>query len=313
MDAKKRNGHCGKRIGILLILLVTVCCGCSSYRFQGTVHDPAFVTGARPQGKYRIAKFKMTVPKMSGSFRHVDDPFAAPDPWSIPQVSYKKKTELIICDLEQFIPSMFSSDNRAEPVEIQITSAGDEKSNMFSIIVPYLISLGIFPGWMGTSTRCDVIVTLARDRNLSRKFSIEYRSDMKLSFSPIGLIPYNPVPAPSFRTGVGIMAAPHINERSCRDSQDVFCETLAMGIAACLTDMERGRYQPPLISQPTVSTTTIPSAPQPAPAPAATPTATRQTAPVSSAAKLKQLRDAGTITQEEYETMLMRTIERKKE
>lgn len=316
MGAEKRNGQYGKRIGILLITLAAMCCGCMAYRFQGTAQGAGSGAMTTPQGRYRIADFRMTVPRMSLTpFRSVDDPMSMPDPWSIPQFSYKRKTELIIRDLEQFIPSVFTADSRAEPIEVQLTASGDENWNGLTLIFPYLISLGIAPCWLGTSTRCDVTVTFARNRNLSRRFGLEYRSDRHLTaFSPFGLISYDSVPATSFRTGSGVLVAPHTDERAGRDTQDVFCETLAKGIAACLAEMEQSQFQVPRVSPPAAIVSPSAQAVVPAPVvPAAAPAGAPNTNPAADAAKLKQLRDAGTITQEEYEKMLLRAIEQKKE
>ena len=108
--------------------------------------------------------------------------------------------------------------------------------------------------------------------------------------------------------------APHTDERAGRDTQDVFCETLAKGIAACLAEMEQSQFQVPRVSPPAAIVSPSAQAVVPAPVvPAAAPAGAPNTNPAADAAKLKQLRDAGTITQEEYEKMLLRAIEQKKE
>ncbi|MBQ7190060.1 MAG: SHOCT domain-containing protein [Kiritimatiellae bacterium] len=300
---EKRSGWTGM---ILLVALSACCAGCTSYRFQGTIRG---TESESPRGRYRIVEFKMTVPKMDIiPIRDVDDPYAIPDPWSIPQCSYKRNRDAIIRDLEIAVSPTLCSDPNAEPVSVKVISAGDTKSGIITIFFPYLISLGILPAHLATESRCDVTVALVRDPSQSRSISIEYRSDTKVSvFSPIGAISFDPVPASSFRTASGIMTAPHIDKVAMKNTQDVFIEALAKGIAACLADMERVRTA--LAAPVTVSTpppAPVVSTPPPVPAVPQPSVGSSISVQIS---ELKALRDAGTISKEEYEKLLLRAVE----
>lgn len=75
------------------------------------------------------------------------------------------------------------------------------------------------------------------------------------------------------------------------------------------------------VAVPATATVSAPAAPKPPAATTAAPVATparpaapvpRQASPASTAEKLKQLRDSGTITQEEFEALLLRSIQQKK-
>lgn len=212
--------------------------GCTSYRFQGNVAQ-AFGNMPMTEKKYRIEKIINKV--NNGIYSSGQDAFSVPDPWSIPAVSKKLEETELCSDVMNANPSIFSRSSDSIPLEVEIRSRMESKDGRWSIIFPYILTLGIFPAWMGTASQCELTVTSLMDRNIRTSCIIDFRSDMKLTvFSPIGLVSYDTISgAASCQTGSGLMTAPHVDSGSLWHLRTVYAETLAVAIGRCVNELER--------------------------------------------------------------------------
>lgn len=266
-------------LGIVFLLF----CGCTSYRLKGSVVH-ASNTIPSTEKKYRIEKFinKSDVGIYASGYDT--------DPWSIPAVS-KRFSETEMCsDLMSKNPKVFSCAADSIPLEVEIYSRSESKDGRWSIIFPYILTLGIFPAWIGTTSQSELKVTSLADRNIRTSCIIDFRSDIKLTvFSPIGLIAYDATPeATSYRTGSGLMTAPHVDAGTLWELRTVYTETLAVAICRCAQELEK--QMPTAASMPSNDH-------EKAPPPAAEPTPPLK----EKLQQLKELKDAGVLTDREYD------------
>lgn len=259
--------------------------GCTSYRFQGNVAQAIGASNPTIQ-KYRVENIINR--SDNGPLSMGQGAFAMPDPWSIPAVSKRLEESAVCNDVMNRNPSMFSRSSESTPLEVEIRTRNESKGGAWSILFPYLLTLGVFPAWTYTPSQCEIIVTSLTDRNKRQSCVVDFRSDMKLTvFSPIGLISYDYAPgAVSCRTGSGIMEAPHLGKECLANLQAVYTETLAAGIATCVHEIERG------------TPVTVKAQPD------------REAVPVKvtenailkeKILRLKELKDSGILTNDEYE------------
>ena len=215
--------------------------------------------------------------------------FAMPDPWSIPAVSKRLEESDICNDVMNRNPSIFNRSPESTPLEVEIRSRNESKGGAWSILFPYLLTLGVFPAWTYTPSQCEITVTSIADRNKRQSCLVDFRSDSSLTvFSPIGLISYDYVPgAVSCRTGSGIMKAPHLDKECLANLQAVYTETLAAGIATCVHEIERS------------IPVTVKEQPGRETGPAKV---TENVMLKEKIMRLKELKDSGILTNDEYET-----------
>ena len=214
---------------------IVLCGGCTSYRFTGKVLAPVNERHAL-HNKYRIVRLVFE--------RKAQSSYEAPitiDPWSLPQVAALCDIESIRLKIMQWHPEVFVDDFASTPVSVKILTTSENTNYGGTILVPYLISLGILPAWMETESSCEAFVSIeAHNVPKPRQVPLSFTSICKLTcFSPIGLIEFDDKPdVNSLRKGAGVMQGPHTN-KACRDKLcDVVTETLSDVVASAVMQMD---------------------------------------------------------------------------
>ena len=302
-------------IGIAAALLAS---GCGSYRF--TAQTLSNVAEDRPalRGQYRIAHLTVT----SGmGFNNVmkkmndNNPFAFPDPWSIPQVSARAQNEVLQQLIARKYPSTFVNDSTAIPIDLVITCTAENKELGWTFLFPYLVSLGTLPAFQHTTSDCTVEIRSVFNLPIGHAPSaVRFGSDWKLTaFTPIGaMVTYDELPGMlEQRSGCGVDCAPHQDS----GTKDKILETFAGAVAEAVVTQLREIEDKGLLAnvpQPVPPASVVVVAP-PEPAPAdvapaqASPAAAEQ--PLEEKLKrLKKLRDTGAITEKEYVDLTLRIV-----
>ena len=214
---------------------VVLCGGCTSYRFTGKVLSPVNERHTL-HNKYRIVRLVFEKKEQLS--------YEAPitiDPWSLPQVAALCDIESIRLKIMQRHPEVFADDFASTPVSVKVLTSSENKNYTATVLVPYLISLGILPAWMETVSSCEAIVSIeAHNAPKPRQIPLEFASISKLTcFSPIGLIEFEDKPdMNSQRKGADVMQCPHTN-KVCRDKLcDVVTETLSDVVASAVMQMD---------------------------------------------------------------------------
>ena len=200
--------------------------GCASWRFDGQVDNwSSFDQDLAVAKKYTIASLNMKI----GNNEYYSLAFG--------------KRPMARHDLCRQRPDVFSLATTTDSANVTI-SVFDEKeeySKMWTILVPYAVSLCILPAYLDCEDVYDVKVEL-EDHGERRVARFKMRLDTESKFtaySPIGLIAY---PQRDNRAShrsneeVGLMQI--IGDQAKRDRRDVFVETLTQGVVAMLKRLE---------------------------------------------------------------------------
>lgn len=208
---------------------VLLSCGCSSYRFASESRPNGNID---VKGRYRIAH--ITISGEIGIDNNIkaiqkNNPFAVIDPWSIPQVAMRYPYE----DLRQMVikkyPNVFADNPALPPIDIIISCNNEYKERVWTILFPYLVSLGTLPAFYRTTSDCTVEIRPTSSMMSTSSRSVRFVSDGKLTvFTPFGLIPFDSMPSDQEqRLGSGVMSAPHLDETARRHLLEVFANTVA--------------------------------------------------------------------------------------
>lgn len=123
---------------ILVAFVMVAVCGCTSYRFTGSVDGASMANGVKTKGKYRIYKLSFDVKRgLNQQIRDSqgDGPFAMPDPWSLPQVASASREACLIEMIHATHPDVFSSVSTAIPLEIKVQGGRENKDYGWSVLL----------------------------------------------------------------------------------------------------------------------------------------------------------------------------------
>lgn len=224
--AIRKNSQCA----LLLLLVVALCNGCISYRFQGSVEH--YNAESVVKRKYRIAKIEHTGRPQT---------WGARDPWSIAGMVRDFNSDDLCRSIMNMNTEVYDHSAQATPLDVKVTIYRDTKSGFYSLAFPYMLSLGTLPFFMQTSSMCEVSIVQREDGVRGGAQRMNLRSNMKLTaFTPIALIPYSDVPNVSAsKRSQGIMKAPHLSNACFNDLESVYVKTLSDAILASIQEMER--------------------------------------------------------------------------
>lgn len=209
-----------------VLILALLSAGCASWRFDGQVDN--WNTSNQELvvvKKYTIASLNMKI----GNNEYYSLAFG--------------KRPMARLDLCRQRPDVFSlvTEPDSANVTISVFDEKEEYSNVWTIFVPYAVSLCILPAWLDCEDVYDVKVEL-EDRGERRATRFKMRLDTASKFtgySPIGLIAYpqrdNRVSHRS-NEDVGLMQT--LGDQAKRDRREVFVETLAHGVVVALKRLE---------------------------------------------------------------------------
>ena len=221
-------------------LLLIASYGCTSYRFAAIGENNDYV----PKKKYRISTLTIHAPRGPKILQQLSggNPFVAPDPWSIPQVASISNIEKLRLMVSKRHPSIFTQDESATPIDVNVYCTDERKELEWTILVPYVASLGVLPAFIRTMSTCEVSVHHAGAiPKIQRNAAMRLQSDAKLTcFSPLGLIQFDrDVNATSQRLSSGIMTASHLDSNTLNDLLTVFSESVADAIVAQVEMLEK--------------------------------------------------------------------------
>ena len=229
---------------ILVAFVMVAVCGCTSYRFTGSVDGASMANGVKTKGKYRICKLSFDVKRgLNQQIRDSqgDSPFAMPDPWSSPQVASASREACLIEMIHATHPDVFSSVSTAIPLEIKVQGGRENKDYGWSVLCPYLITLGIAPAFFETRSECNAEVRIVDGQMLDPAVGLSFCSNMRMTaFSPFGLIEYEDRMSgvQSQAVGSGVAAWPHGNAEVLKQLQKVFSSTLADAVLRAIIKHE---------------------------------------------------------------------------
>lgn len=224
--------------------IVVVCSvlmtGCGSYRFHSVGETP--LASGQPTRQYRIVGLSFDVKRGLNGFNPQNNPFAPPDPWSIVQTASLLNQKDLVEAIKRKNEAV--GDNAdAVPVEIEIVSQSERKELEATILVPYLVSLGILPAWNRSISSCTIKMTLGiGTARKSYQYECNFISNSKMTaFSPIGIIDYDDIPDAIAQRKASGYAAPHLNPNCLNDLKTVFATTVSKALSASMTRFEAGK------------------------------------------------------------------------
>lgn len=137
-------------------------------------------------------------------------------------------------------PGIFDERVESVPVEIEISLRGSSSSMGWTILVPYLITLGICPAYMQYDDVCAVTVRRLDTQFASREKTFTFQQKAKVTaLSPIGLGGFDPDPtATSERQGNGVFATPELSMEVRGNVAEALAETIAATVVSQLRQME---------------------------------------------------------------------------
>lgn len=212
---------------IFMVFLVILSSGCTSYSFRGsqpTIGRVDFKT------KFTVKKYSYSCSGRGGATA-----------WSIAQFAGKPVDKTAIeRTLVTKYPSLFSQDG-GMPIDVEV-SLTDGHTGWGGFVL-YMLTLGGYPAKTYSSKDvCDVNVSLSNADNVKYMTSeVKFNSSGWLTlWTPFGLIMSDKPGSYTgpYRSGGGIMVAPHLDSDCLLDQQDVFMETVAAGIVSCLGELD---------------------------------------------------------------------------
>ncbi len=254
--------------------MVVVLCGmgCTSVRWSGDTSTHSLNQGIKLKYRYKVERICFTCPPAS---RTGNNTMMATLLERIGKSDFKAV-------LPQKRPDVFSESNDAIPIVVNV-NLRDENSRWE--LAPYILTLGLLPGETHEDCLFQIDVQRISDMKRTTGTFVTIKYDFRMSlFTPLGLISFD------HDSTVAI----------CREtvgtSRDVQPETIAAAVVEQLQQLEAGDLA------------TVPVNVQPASLQEKS-----QSVDVQQQVKnLKALRDAGTITEKEYQDMVLRVIEQGK-
>lgn len=223
-----------RRAGLALLLFVSA--GCTSYSFRGSQPNSSDKNLRELPSSFRIASYSY---ELGGQ--------GMPNPWSTPRnVGSSVDKSVLQKSLAHKYPDLFTDEDESIPLDVIVTFTSGNAD--FWGLVPYFLSLGILPSRIVYYTdRCEVRTSISEDRKARAK-----RSDIAFS-SKCWLSVWTPLPllmsdsprefTGAYRSGYGVMAAPHLNNLCLQNQKDVFTDTVAEGVVSCIGTMDKADLQ----------------------------------------------------------------------
>ena len=230
---------------LVSVLALGVVCGCTSYRFSGLSSQGTSARNVATKNHYCVSHLRFNVIRgLNEAVRQQqgENPYAAPDPWSIPQTASLSREEVLLPVIQSAYPSVFFPDGQ-ERLEVDVSSSVETTDGMWSVFCPYLITLGIAPMYQTVHSECAVEVKRIADGSLIGKSTIRFDTNMRMSAtSPLGaMIGYDREGGvQSQETGSGVGCWPHSDIEVARKVQKVFAETVADAVVSILMRAETG-------------------------------------------------------------------------
>lgn len=283
----------------ITVMIMFASAGCTSYRVVGKSPNNLAASSVRLQRTYRLERIKVNYDSINGMPSHV---------WNMSFALGK----FPVNDFEERIikkrPEVFVENPNSIPIVAEVNLKSGRGSLYWTALVPYLVSLGILPAQIQYDDVCGVTIQ-RRDtmyQTPETTFSFQHKC-MVTALSPIGLIGYDNVPdTTACSSGSGIILQPALDKNVRDNIADAISTTLAATIVSLLQQMEIDEQ---LGSPQNQSNVAIPTATQ-IPVPQSQPMTNTDLS--DQIRKLKELRDAGTITEKEYQDMVLRATERVK-
>ena len=213
---------------VCILLSIIVIEGCSSWKFEGHLDNGGTSKPtAALRERYAISALDMKISANEYySLAFGKNPVSCDD--------------LVRCRPDVFV-SIPAGESHPNAVRISVFDQAEEYSKIWTLLVPYAVSLCILPTWLDCVDIYEVKVVKGDcdDRRIARFRMIIDTESKVTGNSPIGLISYakseNSVSCRAHET-VGIMQI--LCDQARRDRREVFLETLAYGVVQSLSEME---------------------------------------------------------------------------
>lgn len=221
---------------VLAVLIAISISGCASYRMGAKIDGGRPSTGL--QNRYRIGKITFAVPLAKnpvygGEMVDYDSP---------PQAGAMMDEDRIRDFCESRHPDIFVAGDKGIPIDVAVESSSPNKEHLWSIIFPYMLSLGILPAWCETTSTAKISINVSGRQEADS--SATYVSNDKVTcFSPLGIISYsrdiNMDHVETAECALGLSDP----KRAMREiSEAVFLNSFCDGILTSLSKYERGRH-----------------------------------------------------------------------
>ena len=272
--------------------------GCTSYKVCGHAHASG-ATSTNLKRTYRLQRIDVrNVSAMPAILWTTEFAFA-----KTPISAYERL-------VTRSRPEVFAERPDSVPISVEVSLLNSEGSLGWTILVPYLVTLGIFPAQIQYDDTCRVTVRRLDAPYSAPDATFTFQHKMQVTaFSPIGLGGFEPDPtATAERSGNGILAQPEINMTVRNNIAEALAETMATTIVESLRQMEAAESPAPVVSAVAPANTTSAQA---------SPASVRSPSPAHSSLdeklkNLKKLRDSGAITEKEYVDLTIRAVNQEK-
>ena len=220
---------------VVAVLTAFFFSGCGSYRMGAKVDGNRSMAGL--QNRYRIGKITFSVPLKKN---HVYGGEVAD--YNAPQQTGSMMDEDRIRDFcELRYPDVFVADDKGIPIDIAVESSSPNKEYEWSILFPYILSLGILPAWIETTSTAKISITVSGEQVSDS--SVAYVSNSKVTcFSPIGIIPYSrDIDMDHVETAECALGFSNPKMEMRKTSEAVFLNSFCDGILISLSKYESSR------------------------------------------------------------------------
>jgi len=220
---------------IVVVLTAIFLSGCASYRIASKGDGRRCQTGL--QNRYRIGKitFSVQLEKNPVYGGEVLD-------YSVPMQTGSMMDEDRIRDFcELRYPDIFVVGDKGIPIDVTIESSAPDRGYAWSILFPYLVSLGVMPAWFETSSNAKISITVSGKQVADS--SVAYVSNAKVTcFSPIGIISYSrDINMDHVETAECALVISDVKRKLRKISEAVFLNSFCDGILISLSEYERSK------------------------------------------------------------------------
>ena len=221
-----------KKIAVIATLVAQlIFCGCASYRFDADIENNTVST---IRGRYRIdeIKFNVDMAENPHSKQTQLNSFAPPEVGAFMDEK----------DLREFAarryPGVFDDTESATPLAIQIFANKAVTRYEWTVLFPYLLSLGVLPGGREVVSTANMKVYVGG--RLVSTCMMDYASALKVTaFSPFGAIPFSKDIDRQYVNRDELILNFLAVDKTIRNlGEQTFCETFADGLVSCLVEYE---------------------------------------------------------------------------
>ena len=222
------------RFAIVVLTAISIS-GCASYRMGAKTDGNRSATGL--QNRYRIGKITFAVslvknPVHGGEVVDYDSP---------PQTGSMMDEDRIRDFCESRHPDIFTAGDKGIPIDVAVESSSPNKEHLWSIIFPYMLSLGILPAWCETTSTAKISITVS-GRQEASSFVTYISNDKVTCFSPLGIISYSrDINMDHVETAECVLGLSDPKRAMREISEAVFLDSFCDGILTSLSKYERSR------------------------------------------------------------------------